>query len=183
MTLRSWARRLFARPARKAPAGGPPATESLEERAPWTITGNPAGGKAKKHRSPFAPRERALKSLVHTGRFSPVTIGFWLGGVGLGTGGCLLGALMPYRHPAAVVLSVLWWGLYFGCFGASVGALVGVLTDRAPPRPPVRRERAEEVVTKLGLESRAARAGSPAVCAPRSQRGLPGHQQERESPA
>jgi hypothetical protein len=75
--------------------------------------------------------------VVHTGRFSPVTIGFWLGGVGLGTGGCLLGALMPYCHPVAVTINVLWWGLYFGCVGASVGALVGVLTDRAPPRPSV----------------------------------------------
>jgi hypothetical protein len=79
-----------------------------------------------------------------------------------------------------VALSVLWWGLYFGCFGASVGALVGVLTDRAPPRPAVRRERAEAVTTKLGLESRAAQVASPAVCAPQGQRGLPGPQRERE---
>jgi hypothetical protein len=171
MTLRSWARRLFARPAtrpaRQAPPWGPPATESLEERAPSTITCNPAWGKARQHQGLSAPREQARKSVVHTGRFSPVTIGFWLGGVGLGTGGCLLGALMPYGHPVAVTISVLWWGLYFGCFGASVGALVGVLTDRAPPRPAVRREHAEAVTTKLGLDSRAAQAGSTAVCAPR----------------
>jgi hypothetical protein len=64
-----------------------------------------------------------------------VTIGFWLGGAGMGTGGCLLGALMPYHHPVAVAISVLWWGIYFGFFGASVGALVGVLTEREPPRP------------------------------------------------
>jgi hypothetical protein len=187
MTMSTWVRKLFARPVfrpnREAPAWGPPATEALEERAPSTITCNPAGGKARQHRGPTAPREQALGSLAHTGRFSPVTIGFWLGGVGLGTGGCLLGALMPYRHPAAVALSVLWWGLYFGCFGASVGALVGVPADRAPPRPAVRRGRAEEVTTKLGRESRAARAGSPAVCAPRGQRGLPGRQRERERPA
>ena len=183
MTLRSWARRLFARPARKAPAWGPPATESLEERAPSTITCNPRGAKAKQHRGLSAPREQALGSLAHTGRFSPVIIGFWLGGAGIGIGGGLLGAVMPYRHPVAVALSVLWWGLYFVCFGASVGALVGVLTDRAPPRPAVRRERAEEVTTKLGLDSRAAQARSPAVCAPRGQRGLPGPQRERERPA
>jgi hypothetical protein len=140
-------------------------------------------GKAKRHRGPSAPREHALKSLAHTGRFSPVTIGFWLGGVGMGTGGCLLGALMPYRHPVAVAISVLWWGLYFGCFGASVGALVGAFTDRAPPRPSVGRERAEEVATKLGLDSRAARAGSTAVCAPGGQRGLLGHHRERARPA
>ena len=155
MPLRSWTHRLPARPAARP-------TRNCDSSA----TG-----------------ERAPGSLVHTGRFSPVTIGFWLGGAGMGTGGCLLGALMPYRHPVAVAISVLWWGLYFGCFGASVGALVGVLTDRAPPRPAVRRERAEEVTTKLGLDSRAAQAGSPAMCEPRGQRGLPGPQRERERPA
>ena len=174
MTLRSWARRLFARPAtcpaRKAPPWGPPATESLEERAPSTITCNPAGGKAKQHQGLSAPREQARKSVAHTGRLSPVTIGFWLGGAGMGIGGCLLGALMPYRHPVAAAISVLWWGIYFGCFGASVGALVGVFADRAPPRPAVRRERAEEAATKLGLDSRAAQVGSPAVRASGSTR-------------
>jgi hypothetical protein len=187
MTLRSWAGRLLARPAtrpaRKAPAWGPSATESLEERVPSTITRDPAGGKARRHRGPSAPREQALKSLVHTGRCSPVTIGFWLGGGLLGTGGCLLGALMPYNHPVAKAISVLWWGLYFGCFGTSVGALVGVLTDRAPPRPWMGRERAEEVATRSELESRAARAGSTALCEPRGQQGPPGHQRERERPA
>ena len=54
-----------------------------------------------------------------------------LGGAGMGFGDCLLGALMPYRHPVAVALNVLWWGTYFGCFGASIGALVGVFADRA----------------------------------------------------
>jgi hypothetical protein len=187
MTLRSCVRRLFARPAtrptRQAPASGPPTTEWLEDRAPPTSTFQPAGRKAKQHRGSSAPGEQALESLAHTGRFSPVTIGFWFGGVGLGTGGCLLGALMPYRHPAAVAISVLWWGLYFGCFGASIGALIGVLTDRAPPRPSVRWERAEELATELELDSRAAQAGPTAVCAPRGQRGLPGHQRERERPA
>ena len=187
MSIRSWPRRLFAhptvRPTHKDQAGCRPAMESLEDPAPPTITCNLAGGKAKQHRGISAPREHVLGSLVHTGRFSPVTIGFWLGGVGLGTGGCLLGALMPYRHPAAVALSVLWWASTSDALGASVGALVGVLTDRAPPRPAVRRERAEEVTTKLGLNSRAAQVGSPAVCAPRGQRGLPGPQRERERPA
>jgi hypothetical protein len=157
--------------------------ESLEERAPPTSICQHAGGKAKPDRACSAPREQALASLVHPRRFRPLTIGFWLGGAGLGLGGCLLGALMPYRHPVAVALSVLWWGLYFGCFGASVGALVGALTDRAPPRPSTTGDGAGMVPTELGLDSRAAAAGSTAVCAPRGPGGLPGHQRERERPA
>ena len=97
--------------------------------------------------------------------FSPLTVGFWLGGAGMGTGGCLLGALMPYRHPVAVALSVLWWGLYFGCFGASVGALVGVFANRPPPRPWARWELAEKVAAELEPNARAADAASSAVCA------------------
>jgi hypothetical protein len=99
-----------------------------------------------------------------------VTIGFWLGGAGMATGGCLLGALMPYRHPVAVALSVLWWGLYFGCFGASVGALVGVLTERAPPPPWAWWERDGKVAAALALDARAAEAASSAVCASGSTR-------------
>jgi hypothetical protein len=38
---------------------------------------------------------------------------------------------MPYHHPVAVAISVLWWGVYLGCFGASVGALIGLFTERA----------------------------------------------------
>jgi hypothetical protein len=171
MTLRSWARRLLARPAarptRNAPASGLPATESLEVRAPATITCNPARGKAKRHRDPSAPGEQAQRSLALTRRFSPETIGFWLGGAGMGTGGCLVGALMPYPYPIAVAISVLWWGLYFGCFGASVGALVGVLTDRAPPRPSAAWDGAWLAPTESGPYSRAADAGSTAVCANR----------------
>jgi hypothetical protein len=65
-------------------------------------------------------------------RFSRVTLGFWLGGIALGTTGCVLGACMPYRHPVAVTISVLWWGIYLGCFGAGIGALIGTLTKRGP---------------------------------------------------
>jgi hypothetical protein len=61
--------------------------------------------------------------------------GFWLGGVFLGAGGCLVGACMPYRLPVAVALSVLRWGLYAGCAGGSLGALVGWLTERTPAPP------------------------------------------------
>jgi hypothetical protein len=130
-------------------------------------------------------RKLFARSVTHPIRkapawFSPRTVGFWLGGAGMGTGGCLLGALMPYRHPVAVALSVLWWGLYFGCFGASVGALVGLATDRAPPRPSATWDGTGMVSMELGLDSRAADAGSTAVCAPRGPRGLPRHQRERE---
>jgi hypothetical protein len=173
LTPRSWIRQLFARPAtrptRQAPAWCRPTIETLEDRAPPTTTFKSAGGKTKPHRVFSAPSEQALGSLVHTGRFSPVTIGFWLGAAGMGTGGCLLGALMPYRHPVAVAISVLWWGLYFGCLGASVGVLLAVLTDRAPPRLSATGDGAGMVPTELGLDSRAADAGSTAVCAPRPQ--------------
>src|SRR5262249_32752966 len=68
-------------------------------------------------------------------RFAWVTIGFWLGGIGLGTAGCILGASLPYRYPAAIALSVLWWGIYLGCFGASIGAVFGSLAERNPASP------------------------------------------------
>jgi hypothetical protein len=153
------------------------------------MTGRPAltfkrtGANAQPHRGWSAPRGPALTSLVHMGRFSPVTIGFWLGGVGLGTGGCLLGAWMPYRHPVAVALSVLWWGLYLGCLGAWVGALVGALTGRAPPRPWAKPERTGKVPTEWQPDYPAAHAGSRAVRAARGPQALPGHEQERECPA
>jgi hypothetical protein len=182
MTLRSWARRLFARPATR-PTRCRPTLEALKDRASPTVTFKPAGGKAKPHRGCSAPGEQARESLFYPGRFSPVTIGFWLGGAGLGTGGCLLGALMPYHHPVAVAVSVLWWGIYFGSFGASVGALVGLLTDRALPRPGAKRERAGEVAAELEPDARAADAGSTAVWAAWGPRGLSGHQREWERPA
>jgi hypothetical protein len=187
MTLRSWVRKLFARPAvrptHKDQAGCRPTMESLEDPAPPTITCNLAGGKAKPPRDFSAPGEQAWGSVVHTRRFSPPTIGFWLGGAGMGMGGCLLGALMPYHHPVAVTLSVLWWGIYFGCFGACVGALVGIDTDRAPPRPSATWDGAGMVPTELGLDSHPAEAGSTAVCAARGPRGLPGPQRECQRPA
>jgi hypothetical protein len=63
-------------------------------------------------------------------------VGFWLGAVLLGLGGCVLGVWMPYRHPVAVASGVLWWGIYFGCFGASLGALVGLWAEQPPVPPP-----------------------------------------------
>jgi hypothetical protein len=65
-------------------------------------------------------------------------IGFWLCGMLLGVGGCILGICMPYRHPVAVTVSVLWWGIYLGCFGASIGALVGLWAEHLRPLPPRR---------------------------------------------
>jgi hypothetical protein len=70
-----------------------------------------------------------------------VTLGFWIVGVVLGIGGCILGANMPYTHPVGVTVSILWWGIFLGCFGCSIGAGVGYLFDRwwdhaatSPPR-------------------------------------------------
>jgi hypothetical protein len=64
-------------------------------------------------------------------------IGFWLGGALLGVGGCILGICMPYRHPVAVTISALWWGIYLGCSGAILGALLGMWAEQmpAPPAP------------------------------------------------
>jgi hypothetical protein len=79
-----------------------------------------------------ANANRGWKSPARSPRRARSTIGFWVGGVLLGTGGCILGMCMPYHHPVAVVLSALWWGIYLGCFGASVGALIALFTERAP---------------------------------------------------
>ena len=59
-------------------------------------------------------------------RFNRITIGLWLGGITLGTGGCMVGASMPYPYLVAQVLSALWWGIYAASFGASIGALLGM---------------------------------------------------------
>jgi hypothetical protein len=39
---------------------------------------------------------------------------------------------MPYHHPVAVAISVVWWGLFWGGFGTWLGALAGMLAERAP---------------------------------------------------
>jgi hypothetical protein len=71
-------------------------------------------------------------------RFDRVALGFWLGGVVLGTGGCVLGACMHSRHPVGVAAGVIWWGIYLGCFGASLGALLGLWAERTTASPPWR---------------------------------------------
>jgi hypothetical protein len=63
-------------------------------------------------------------------RCDRITLGFWLGAAILGTAGCILGASMPYPHPVARVISVLWWGIYLACLGASIGALSGLFMGR-----------------------------------------------------
>jgi hypothetical protein len=62
-------------------------------------------------------------------RFDLVAIGFWLGAFALGAGGCIIGACLPYRHPVAVTICVLWWGIYFGSFGAWLGAVIGMVMN------------------------------------------------------
>jgi hypothetical protein len=63
------------------------------------------------------------------------TVGFWLGAAVLGTAGCCVGLAMPYRHPAAVTASVLWWGVLLGCLGGSVCAVLGLWAEPTRPSP------------------------------------------------
>jgi hypothetical protein len=72
-------------------------------------------------------------------QFDRIFLGFWLGGGFLGTVGCVFGACMPYHHPVARVIRVLWWGIYCGCLGASVGALPGLFRERSRTRLPQQR--------------------------------------------
>jgi hypothetical protein len=62
-------------------------------------------------------------------RFDCVSVGFWLGAATFGIGGCILGGHMPYHHPVAISISVIWWGIYLGCLGASIGGLFGLFTQ------------------------------------------------------
>jgi hypothetical protein len=80
----------------------------------------------------FCPHKAQAPTKLFRRRFDRVTLGLSLGGVVLGTAGCIIGACMPYRHPVAVTLSVLWWGIYLGCLGAALGALLGLLSKRNP---------------------------------------------------
>jgi hypothetical protein len=68
-------------------------------------------------------------------RCSRITLGFWLGGIILGTAGSILGAYLPYHHPVARLMSVLWWGIYLGCLGGSLGALLGLFRERTAVCP------------------------------------------------
>jgi hypothetical protein len=84
--------------------------------------------------SPLTAGNRGCKSAGRRLRFNR-TIGFWLGGIILGTAGCIIGASTPYHHPVAVTISALWWGIYFGGFGGSRGALIGLLTESTAAAP------------------------------------------------
>ena len=111
-------------------------------------------------RKPSWPRAQATserKSPAPRARFARRTIGFWLGGGFLGTAGCILGVCMPYQHPVAVMISVLWWGIYLGCFGARVGALIGLFTERAAASAP------RGVVRRIGPAPATFRAASSAL--------------------
>src|SRR5262249_11490737 len=78
-------------------------------------------------------RQAAANSSAFPRRFDRV-IGLTLGGIVLGTGGCILGAFIPYRHPVGITLSMLWWGIYFGCFGVWLGAVLGASVERIRAR-------------------------------------------------
>ena len=78
-------------------------------------------------------RQAAANSSAFPRRFDRA-IGLTLGGIVLGTGGCILGASMPYRHPVGITLSMLWWGIYFGCFGVWLGAVLGASVERIRSR-------------------------------------------------
>ena len=92
-------------------------------------------------------------------QFDRVAIGFLLGGAILGTAGGILGALMPYHHPVARVISVLWWGIYWGGFGAGMGALLASWTKGTPA---VSSRRADKGITA------GAYTGTPAPESPRT---------------
>jgi hypothetical protein len=63
-----------------------------------------------------------------------------LGGAILGTAGGVFGAFMPFVHPVAITISVIWWCIYFGGFGACLGAWFCHLTERSPaPSSPKRK--------------------------------------------
>jgi hypothetical protein len=84
--------------------------------------------------SPITAEDEDCPRAVRRFRFDRVS-GFCLGGLVLGTAGCIMGACLPYDHPVAVTVSALWWGIYGGCFGANVGALLGLWAERTPALP------------------------------------------------
>jgi len=116
---------------------GSPATNGgtfhdAEGRATVTLTALLGTRHAPDRRQLSWPDATANRERQSPARSPRPTIGFWLGGGLLGTGGCILGICMPSHHPVAVVISALWWGIYLGCLGGSVGALIAWFTERAP---------------------------------------------------
>jgi hypothetical protein len=97
---------------------------------PWAV--HQALGERRK----AAPAQQAKAIAIPARRgFDRVTVGIFVGGLLLGPAGCILGAVMPHRHPVGMTISVLWWGFYCGCLGASIGALIGQFTRRAATAP------------------------------------------------
>lgn len=84
--------------------------------------------------APLAAGDRVTIRAVGRRRFDR-GVGAWLGGIALGTAGCLVGASLPYQHPVGVAVGVLWWGLYLGCLGMSVGAVLGLWAEPSPALP------------------------------------------------
>jgi hypothetical protein len=101
-----------------------PCLTDLRNRPPSPIT----SGNGEWQRAESPPRERPAAN-PRRRRFARDTLGFWLGGILLGVGGCLYGASRPYQYPVGVAVSVLWWGIYCGALGASIGALVGLWAE------------------------------------------------------
>jgi hypothetical protein len=95
----------------------------------------PIPGGNKDWEKPIHPHERQAAAKPTRRRFNWVTLGFWVGGLTLGTAGGILGACTSSRHPVAVTISALWWGIYLACFGASIGALFGLWMKRATASP------------------------------------------------
>jgi hypothetical protein len=100
----------MANPPRGAGLRTPPRSPATPGNGDWRRAARPHQGRA------AGPARRLDR----------VTAGFWLGGAGLGAGGCLLGAFLDPPHAAAWVITVLWSGLYWGWFGAVLGALAGL---------------------------------------------------------
>jgi hypothetical protein len=81
----------------------------------------------------------APKAATSSGRrLDWVAIGGRLGALFLGAVGVSVAASAPYRSPAGMAVSILWWALYCGCLGASLGALLGLWIQggQRPASPP-----------------------------------------------
>jgi hypothetical protein len=72
------------------------------------------------------------------------TVGAYVGALSLGAAGVAVAASHSYRHPAGLVIGILWWAFYSGCLGLALGALFGLVVQRhvapPPPGPPGDRE-------------------------------------------
>jgi hypothetical protein len=67
---------------------------------------------------------------------------------------------MPYHHPTAVTIRILWWGIYFGCLGSSIGGLIGLWAGSNGEGAPAREE---ADAPAAGREPRLSRKSTPVV--------------------